>query len=112
MLMLENIENYANLDHKLQTPSKPKGDERKCMMELSNYRIPKQARQGLVHWKLPEKQGKKHCVLCKKHGGPFKATICPTVVILTKMAPKSRIVEAQVSLSIVRRGLRVQSLCS
>ena len=73
MLALENIENNANLDHKSQTPSKPKGAEGKCMMELSDYNITKKAFQGMVHWKLPEKQGEKHCMLIKKHGGPFKS---------------------------------------
>ena len=73
VLMLENIKNNADLDHKSQNPSKPKGAEGKHKMELSNYHIPKKARQGLVHWKQPERQGEKHCMLCKKHGGLFKS---------------------------------------
>ncbi len=73
LLVLENIENNANLDNKSQNPNKPKGAEGKCKMDLNEYCIPKKARKGLVHLKLPEKQGEKHCVLCKKHGGPFKS---------------------------------------
>ena len=42
-------------------------------MELSKYCIPKKACQGLVHWKLPERQREKNCIPCKKHGGPFKS---------------------------------------
>ena len=40
---------------------------------VSKYRIPKKACQGLVHLKLPERQGTKYCVLCKKHGERFKS---------------------------------------
>ena len=52
LLMLENIENNANLDKKSQNPSKPKGAEGKCKMDLSKYRIPMKAQKGLVHWKF------------------------------------------------------------
>ena len=71
--VLENIENDADLENKSQNLNKPKGAEGKCKMDLNKYHIPKKACKGLVHWKLPEKQGEKHCVLCKKHGGSVKS---------------------------------------
>ena len=43
LLVLENIENNANLDNKSQNPNKPKGAEGKCKMDLNEYRIPKKA---------------------------------------------------------------------
>ena len=67
VLMLENIKNNADFDHKSQNPSKPKGAKGKCKMELSNYHIPKKACQGLLNWKLPERQEEKHCVLLCNH---------------------------------------------
>ena len=42
-------------------------------MDLSKYHISQKAQKGLLHWKFSEKQGEKHCLLCKKHGGPFKS---------------------------------------
>ena len=112
LLVLENVKNNAYLENKSQNPNKPKGVEGKCKMDLSKYCIPKKACKRLVHWKLPEKQGEKHCMLCKKHGGRSKDIIRMTVIILTKMASQSRIVGAQVGLSLIRRGPRVQILCS
>ena len=65
LIMLENIENNADLDPKPSNPNKPKGTEGKCKMESTDSRIPKKPKK--VGWT------DKHCVLCKKHGGPFKS---------------------------------------
>jgi hypothetical protein len=64
LLVLENIENNVELDVKPTSTTKAKGAEQKCKMESENSRIPKK----------PKKAGwnKKHCVLCKKHGGGHK----------------------------------------
>ena len=64
LLMLENIENNADLDPKTSNPSKPKGAEGKRKMESIDSQTPKKPKK--VGWT------DKHCVLCKKHGGPFK----------------------------------------
>ncbi len=87
LLVLENIENNADLDHKSQIPSKPKGVEEKCKMESSDYHIPKKACQELVHWKLPEKQGENTACYATSMEGQSKATIHATVIISTKTAP-------------------------
>ena len=65
LFVLENIENNADLDPKPSNPSKPKGAEGKRKMESIDSRIPKTPKK--VGW------ADKHCVLCKKHGGPFKS---------------------------------------
>ena len=62
LLVLENIENNADLDPKT---SSSKGAEGKRKMESIDSRIPKKPKK--VGWT------DKHCVLCKKHGGPFKS---------------------------------------
>ena len=65
LLMLENIESNADLDPKPSNRNKPKGAEGKRKMESIDSRIPKKPKK--VGW------ADKHCVLCKKHGGPFKS---------------------------------------
>ena len=55
LLILENIKNNADLDNKSQNPTKPKGAEGKCKMDLIKYRIPKKAQKSLVNWKFSEK---------------------------------------------------------
>ena len=65
LLMLENIENNANLDPETSNPNKPKGAEGKRKAEFTDSQIPNKPKKvGLTD---------KHCVLCKKHGGPFKS---------------------------------------
>ena len=63
--MLENIKNNANLVYKSPNPNKLKGAEEKHKMESINSWIPKKPK--MVGWTY------KHCILCKKHGGPFKS---------------------------------------
>eukprot|EP00804_Cyclotella_cryptica_P029034 CCRYP_005230-RA/>CCRYP_005230-RA protein AED:0.27 eAED:0.62 QI:206/0/0/1/1/1/3/0/428 len=64
-LVLENIENNAELDNKPANTTKAKGADMKRKMESMNSRIPKKPKK--VGWT------KKHCVLCKKHEGPHKS---------------------------------------
>ena len=63
-LLLENIENNADLDYKTTNLNKPKGAEGKRKMESIDSRIPKKPKK--VGWT------DKHCELCKKHGGPVQ----------------------------------------
>ena len=65
LLVLENIENNAELDAKPTSAHKAKGPEGKRKMESIDSRIPKKPKK--VTW------SEKHCVLCKKHGGPHKS---------------------------------------
>eukprot|EP00804_Cyclotella_cryptica_P003536 CCRYP_002154-RA/>CCRYP_002154-RA protein AED:0.39 eAED:1.00 QI:0/0/0/1/1/1/3/0/379 len=65
LLVLENIENNAELDNKPASTTKAKGADTKRKMESMDSRIPKKPKK--VGWT------KKHCVLCKKHGGPHKS---------------------------------------
>eukprot|EP00804_Cyclotella_cryptica_P005204 CCRYP_014246-RA/>CCRYP_014246-RA protein AED:0.30 eAED:0.80 QI:0/0/0/1/1/1/3/0/373 len=65
LLVLENIENNAELDAKLSSTTKVKGDDQKRKMESMDSRIPKKPKK--VGWT------DKHCVLCKKHGGTHKS---------------------------------------
>ena len=104
LLMVENIDNNANLDYKPTNPNKPKGAEGKCKMESINSRIPKKHKK--VGWT------NKHCVLCKKHGGRSRAITCATAVTSTKTECQSRIVGAQVGPNLIRKDQRVQILCS
>ena len=65
LLILEKIENNAELEAKPPTMIKPKGAEGKRKMESTDSRIPKKSKQvGFSD---------KHCALCKKHGGPHKS---------------------------------------
>ena len=45
VLILENIENNANLEYKSQNPNKSKGIERKCKMESNNSWILKKPQE-------------------------------------------------------------------
>eukprot|EP00804_Cyclotella_cryptica_P018265 CCRYP_005976-RA/>CCRYP_005976-RA protein AED:0.46 eAED:0.82 QI:0/0/0/1/0.5/0.33/3/0/385 len=65
LLVLENIENNAELDNKPASTTKAKGADTKRKMESMDSRIPKKPKK--VGWT------EKHCVLCKKHGGPHKS---------------------------------------
>eukprot|EP00804_Cyclotella_cryptica_P012800 CCRYP_010557-RA/>CCRYP_010557-RA protein AED:0.43 eAED:1.00 QI:0/0/0/1/1/1/2/0/342 len=65
LLVLENIENNAELDNKPANTTKAKGADTKRKMESMDSRIPKKPKK--VGWT------EKHCVLCKKHGGPHKS---------------------------------------
>eukprot|EP00804_Cyclotella_cryptica_P019333 CCRYP_006197-RA/>CCRYP_006197-RA protein AED:0.33 eAED:0.81 QI:0/0/0/1/1/1/2/0/425 len=65
LLVLENIENNAELDNKPASMTKAKGAEQKRKMESMDSHIPKKPKR--VGWT------KKHCMLCKKHGGPHKS---------------------------------------
>eukprot|EP00804_Cyclotella_cryptica_P029687 CCRYP_018704-RA/>CCRYP_018704-RA protein AED:0.47 eAED:0.47 QI:0/-1/0/1/-1/1/1/0/102 len=66
LLVLENIENNAELDNKPASTTKAKGAD-----------LAEDGVDGLPHPKKPKKVGwtEKHCVLCKKHGGRTKVTI-------------------------------------
>ena len=46
LLVLENIENNAELDYKSQNLNKSKGAEGKCKMESINSQIPKKNQEG------------------------------------------------------------------
>ncbi len=63
MLILEKIENDAEVETKPPSAIKPKGAEGKCKMESLNSRIPKKPKVGFSD---------KHCALCRKHGGQYK----------------------------------------
>ena len=63
--MLENSENTAELDAKPSNMNKVKGAEEKRKMESMDSHIPKKPKK--VGWT------EKHCMLCKKHGGPHKS---------------------------------------
>eukprot|EP00804_Cyclotella_cryptica_P003036 CCRYP_006032-RA/>CCRYP_006032-RA protein AED:0.40 eAED:0.83 QI:0/0/0/1/1/1/3/0/432 len=65
LLVLENIENNAELDNKPASTTKAKGADTKWKMESMDSRIPKKPKK--VGWT------EKHCVLCKKHGGLHKS---------------------------------------
>ena len=77
LLILENIENNANLDYKSPNLNKLKGAEGKHKMESIDSLIPKKLKT--VGWT------DKHCVLCKKHGGHSRDTTCASVVVLKRM---------------------------
>jgi len=63
LLILEKIENNAEMETKPHSTIKPKGAEGKCKMESIDSRIPKSKELGFSN---------KHCTLCKKHGGSHK----------------------------------------
>eukprot|EP00804_Cyclotella_cryptica_P028379 CCRYP_016425-RA/>CCRYP_016425-RA protein AED:0.39 eAED:1.00 QI:0/0/0/1/1/1/2/0/371 len=65
LLVLENVKNNAELDAKPSSMTKAKGADQKRKMESMDSRIPKKPKK--VGWT------DKHCVLCKKHGGPHKS---------------------------------------
>eukprot|EP00804_Cyclotella_cryptica_P015307 CCRYP_005411-RB/>CCRYP_005411-RB protein AED:0.38 eAED:1.00 QI:0/0/0/1/0/0/2/0/442 len=65
LLVLENIENNAELNAKPSSTNKATGADHKRKMELIDSRIPKKPKK--VGWT------DKHCVLCKKNGGPHKS---------------------------------------
>jgi len=65
LLVLGIIENNTELDTKLPSVTKMKGSDGKCKMESMDSRILKKPKK--VGWT------NKHCVLCKKHGGPHKS---------------------------------------
>jgi len=65
LLILERIENNAEVEAKPPSVIKSKGAEGKCKMESINSRIPEKSKQvGFSD---------KQCALCKKHGGPYKS---------------------------------------
>jgi hypothetical protein len=64
-LILEKIENNAEVEAKPPNAIKPKGAEGKRKMESIDSRIPKKSKQVGF--------SEKHCALCKKHGGPHKS---------------------------------------
>eukprot|EP00804_Cyclotella_cryptica_P019640 CCRYP_013978-RA/>CCRYP_013978-RA protein AED:0.50 eAED:0.92 QI:0/0/0/0.5/1/1/2/0/367 len=97
LLVLENIENNAELDNKHASTTKAKGADQKWKMESMDSRIPKKPKK--VGWT------KKHCVLCKKHGGRTKVTIRVTADVITKTVLRSRRMGAQVS-PILKKGSR------
>ena len=64
LLILEKIENNAELETKPSSTITPKGAEGKCKMESIDSRIPQKSKQvGFSD---------NHCAPCKKHGGPHK----------------------------------------
>ena len=65
LLILEKINNNAEVETKPPSVIKPKGAEGKCKMESIDSSIPKKSKQvGFSN---------KHCALCKKHHGPHKS---------------------------------------
>jgi hypothetical protein len=65
LLVLEKVENNAELETKPSGTNKTKGAEPKRKMESMDSHVPKKAKkEGWVE---------KHCVLCKKHGGAHKS---------------------------------------
>jgi putative hemolysin len=65
LLILEKIENIAELETKPPSMIKPKGAEGKCKMESIDSCIPQKSKQvGFSN---------KHCSLCTKHGGQHKS---------------------------------------
>jgi len=65
LLILEKIENNAEVETKPPSVIKPKGAEGKCRMESIDSRIPQKSKQvGFSD---------KQCALCKKHGGQHKS---------------------------------------
>ena len=58
LLILEKIENNAEVETKPPSAIKPKGAEGKCKMESLDSRIPKKPKAGFSDI---------HCALCKKH---------------------------------------------
>ena len=52
------------MHYKVQNPTKAKGAKWKCKMKFIDSHIPKKPKK--VGWT------KKHCILCKKHGGCSK----------------------------------------
>jgi hypothetical protein len=65
LLILEKIENNAEVEAKPPSVIKSKGAEGKCKMESIDSRIPKKSKQvGFSD---------KQCALCKKHDGPHKS---------------------------------------
>jgi hypothetical protein len=95
LLVLENIENNAELDNKPASMTKAKGAEQKRKMESMDSRIPKKPKK--VGWT------EKHCVLCKKHGGRTRVTIHVIAAVITKTVLRSRRMGAQVS-PILKKG--------
>eukprot|EP00804_Cyclotella_cryptica_P002897 CCRYP_020869-RA/>CCRYP_020869-RA protein AED:0.31 eAED:0.75 QI:0/0/0/1/1/1/3/0/338 len=63
LLVLENIENNAELDNKPANTTKAKGADTKRKMESIDSRIPKK----------PKKVGWTKSTVCYKHGGPHKS---------------------------------------
>ena len=65
LLILEKIENHAEVEAKPPSVITSKGAEAKCKMESINSRISKKSKQvGFSD---------KQCALCKKHGGLYKS---------------------------------------
>eukprot|EP00804_Cyclotella_cryptica_P022128 CCRYP_011604-RA/>CCRYP_011604-RA protein AED:0.46 eAED:1.00 QI:0/0/0/1/1/1/2/0/154 len=87
LLVLENIKNNAELDAKPSSTTKAKQADQKRKMESMDSRIPNKPKK--VGWT------DKHCVLCKKHGGPHKSHNTVTAVVITKTVLRSRRMGAQ-----------------
>ena len=66
LLILEKIENNAEVETKPPGTIKTKGAEGKRKMESIDSRIPKKPKVSFSD---------KHCALCKKHGGPYKSHV-------------------------------------
>ncbi len=64
LLVLENIENNADIEYKHTNPNKPKGAEGKRKAESTDSQIPKKPKK--VGWT------NKHCVLCKEAWGTIQ----------------------------------------
>ena len=104
LLVLENIKNNADLDNKSQNPNKPKEAEGKCKMDLAFSRKPA---RGWSTGSCQRNKGRSTVCYARSMEGHSKATAYKTVVVITKAAPQSRIMGAQVGLSLPRRGPRM-----
>ena len=87
LLILEKIENNAELEAKPPNAIKPKGAEGKRKMESIDSRIPKKSKQvGFSD---------KHCTLCKKMAGRTNHIILLTVVSIIPTVLLSKGIGAQ-----------------
>ncbi len=98
LLVLENIENNANLDNKSQNANKPKGAEGKCKR---SHLTPKSQRNPR-RW-----AGLTSTAYCARSmGGRSRATTRAIAITSTRMALQSRIMGTQVDPSLIRRDPR------
>ena len=102
LLVLEDIPNNAKLNQKCPRVIKAKGAGGKHKMESINSCISKKPRK--VGW------SNKHCVLCKKHGGPHKSHSMRECHCFNKDSMWSTRVRAQPGPSPKKRDNMVQTL--
>ena len=102
LLVLKNIKNNAEVDYKAHNLTKMTGVKGKCKMESINSWILKKSKN--VSWT------NKHEFYARNMWAHSKATTCTTVYILTKTAPRSKVMGVQVGLSLKETGAKAQTL--